>query len=154
MKTQLKNFFKSFRYAAKGVCSAFKQERNMRFHLVAAVYVYAFSLFYQFTRLEYAVITICVAGVIALELLNTAVERAVEKPGNPYDARVGQVKDIAAGAVFIFSIGAAICGLLLFWRYQTVVYIVQWFFQAPWRIAAFLTVTFFAGHFIFKSEDK
>ena len=73
-------FLHSFRYAVQGVRTALREERNLRFHVCAAFYVYLFSLFYEFTRVEYCLITIMVGGVMALELVNSSLERAVERP--------------------------------------------------------------------------
>ena len=73
-------FLHSFRYAVQGVRTALREERNLRFHVCAAFYVYVFSLFYEFTRAEYCLITIMVGGVMALELVNSSLERAVERP--------------------------------------------------------------------------
>ena len=83
-------FVDSFLYAAQGIRTAVREERNMRFHLCAAFYVYLFSLFYGFGKTEYILITLMVCGVLA-------------------------VKDMAAGAVLVFSIGCAVCGAVLFW---------------------------------------
>ena len=45
-------FVDSFLYAAQGIRTAVREERNMRFHLCAAFYVYLFSLFYGFGKTE------------------------------------------------------------------------------------------------------
>lgn len=108
-------FLDSFRYAAQGICAAVRQERNMRFHLCAAFYVYLFSLFYRFGKTEYMLITLMVCGVLALELVNSSLERTVERPAPDQYRTAGVVKDMAAGAVLVFSIGCAVCGVLLFW---------------------------------------
>ncbi len=108
------SFAASFRYAAQGIRAALREERNLRFHLCAACYVYFFSLFYPFGRTEYLLITLMVCGVLALELVNSAVERAVDKPSPEHDRAAGAAKDMAAGAVLVFSIGCAACGLALF----------------------------------------
>lgn len=56
-------FVDSFLYAAQGIRTAVREERNMRFHLCAAFYVYLFSLFYGFGKTEYILITLMVCGV-------------------------------------------------------------------------------------------
>lgn len=108
-------FYASFLYAAQGIRTALREERNMRFHLCTAFYVYLFSAFYDFTRTEYCLITIMVGGVLALELVNSSLERTVERPSPDRYRTAGVVKDMAAGGVLVFSIGAAVCGVLLFW---------------------------------------
>lgn len=120
-------FFRSFGYAAKGVCAALREERNMRFHLCAALYVYIASAFMGFSTVEYALLTILVCGVMALELVNSAVERAVAAPDSAHWLAAGAAKDMAAGAVLVFSIGAAVCGVLLFWRPARLLAMGGWF---------------------------
>ncbi len=108
-------FFRNFGYAFKGVYVTILNERNMRVHVCAAFYVYIFSFFYDFSRTQYAVLTVVVGGVFALELVNTALERDVSNPPPDRYQVAGVVKDIAAGAVLVFGIAAAVCGVLLFW---------------------------------------
>ena len=98
-------FVDSFLYAAQGIRTAVREERNMRFHLCAAFYVYLFSLFYGFGKTEYILITLMVCGVLALELVNSSLERTVERPAPD--------RYMTAGVVF--SIGCAVCGAVLFW---------------------------------------
>ena len=107
-------FVDSFLYAAQGIRTAVREERNMRFHLCAAFYVYLFSLFYGFGKTEYILITLMVCGVLALELVNSSLERTVERPAPDRYMTAGVVKDMAAGAVLVFSIGCAVCGAVLF----------------------------------------
>ena len=95
-------FLHSFLYAVQGVRTALREERNLRFHVCTAFYVYVFSLFYEFTRTEYCLITMMVGGVMALELVNSSLERAVERPVPERYMTAGAVKDMAAGAVLLF----------------------------------------------------
>ena len=111
----MRAFFRNFGYAFKGIYITILNERNMRVHLCVAFYVYVFSGFYDFSRTEYAVLTLVVFSVLALELVNTAFERSVENPAPNRYQTAGVVKDIAAGAVLVAGIGAAVCGVFLFW---------------------------------------
>lgn len=125
------SFAQSFRYAAQGIRAALREERNLRFHLCAAGYVYLFSLFYPFGRTEYLLITLMVCGVLALELVNSAIERAVDKPDRDHDKAAGAAKDMAAGAVLVFSAGCAVCGAVLFWDVAVLRAIAAFFLRHP-----------------------
>ena len=111
----MRRFFAGFGYAAQGFWAAVKEERNLRFHLCAGAYVLLASLFYSFSAVEYALLFLCIGGVIALELVNSAIERSVESPDPAHWRAAGGAKDMAAGAVLVFSIGCAVCGAVLFW---------------------------------------
>lgn len=146
-------FYSSFVYAAQGIRAALREERNMRFHLCAAFYVYLFSAFYEFTKLEYCVITIMVVGVMALELVNSSLERTVERPTPDRYCTAGVVKDMAAGAVLVFSIGSAVCGFLLFWDLQAFARMF-WFFTHYWfALIALCASLAGAWIFVFRRKD-
>ena len=52
--------------------------------------------------------------MLALELMNSAVERVVDLLTTERHPLAKQAKDLAAGAVLIYAIGSAIIGLILF----------------------------------------
>lgn len=145
-------FFSSFRYAANGIITALKQERNLRFHLCTGFYVILFSLFYEFTKAEYCVLVLAICGVMAMELVNSALERTVSNPEPARWLTAGVVKDMAAGAVLVFSIGAAVCGVILFWQPSTLIKIGEWFFSRP--LMLLLLVASFVVSWVFIFHPK
>lgn len=148
MKNNIAAFFKAFTYAAKGICHAVTHERNMRFHLCAAVTVIILSLFYDFTRTEYWLLFLCIGSVISSELVNTAVESAVDLTADgKFSDRAKNAKDCAAGAVLVSAVFAAVCGISLFWDISVFKRIILWFSDNLW--AAFIAVIWFAAAFAF-----
>lgn len=145
----MRAFLRGFGCAGRGFLTAVKSECNLRFHLCAAVYVYLLSLFYGFSRAEYALLTVIVGGVIALELVNTAIERIVNRLSPGWDKTAGAIKDIAAGAVLVFSVAAAVCGFMLFWRAEVFAAIGA-FFMARWWLLVLLAASLAgSGWFVF-----
>lgn len=110
----MKALLKSFVYAFNGIISALKTQRNFRIHIVAAMYVTAFSLFYDFSKIEYIMLVLTFVIVISLELVNTALENAVDLCSIEYNKLAEKAKDCAAGAVLIAAIGAVVVGIFLF----------------------------------------
>lgn len=147
-------FIDSFIYAAQGIRAAVREERNMRFHLCAAFYVYLFSLFYDFTSTQYALLTIMVVGVMALELVNSSIERVMERPAPERYRTAGVVKDMAAGAVLIFSIGCAIAGAFLFWNVAVFQKMLQYFLTHPVALCALLVTLPTAWWFVFGRKGE
>lgn len=147
----MRKFLRSFYYAGKGLYQVILQERNFRFHLCAAVYVYVFSLFYSFSRVEYCVLTILVGGVLAFELANSALERAVGPPplNKEPDRRLAQSKDMAAGAVLVFAVAAAVCGIFLFWNIPVFAQICSFFVHNIITLVVFLLSLVASYWFIF-----
>ncbi|WP_432651043.1 diacylglycerol kinase family protein [Huintestinicola sp.] len=148
MKSELKAFFKAFTYAFSGIVHGIKRERNIRFHLCAAVTVLAFMGFYDLTAVEKCVIFLCIGGVISAELINTAVENAVDMYSTEKSPGAKAAKDCAAGAVLVMSVCAAVCGFVIFWDRAVFAEIGKFFARRPialmgaavWAVTAFLFV--------------
>lgn len=150
----MRRFFAGFGYAANGFWAAVKEERNLRFHLCAGAYVLLASLFYSFSRVEYALLFVCIGGVIALELVNSAIERSVESPDPAHWRAAGGAKDMAAGAVLAFSIAAAAVGVALFWQPDVLRAIFGWLLEHPWAMALLAASLVGAWFFVFWPERK
>ena len=106
-KTGIGRFFKGFVYAFEGVVSCIKTERNMRFHIGVAVLVILLMRFYGLSAAETAAVYICIGLVISLELVNTAVEAAVDMACKDKNPLAKKATDWAAGAVLI---AGSFCG--------------------------------------------
>ncbi len=108
------NMVKSFRYAGNGVKVAFKNEPNFRVHVVFAVVSILLAFYFQFSATKFAILVLTVMLVIILELINTAIEKVVDKISPHYSPLAKIAKDVSAAAVLIAAIGAILIGLLLF----------------------------------------
>ena len=61
----------------------------------------------------WALICLCVALVVALEAMNSALEYLIDRLHPELHEEIGCAKDAAAGAVLLASIGAAVVGALM-----------------------------------------
>lgn len=153
-KNGLKRVGKSFFCAFRGIVYCVRHERNLRFHLVAVLYVLYFSTFYGFSRAEYAVLALVCAFVIAAELMNTALEVVIDKISPRFNVFAMIGKDIAAGAVLVSAIAAVIVGVILFWDIPTFVRIFD-FFISGWLPPLFLFVSAVLSFlFIFSAKER
>lgn len=107
-------FVVSVRNASRGIISAIKSERHMRFHTLAAVLVLLAGWLFKLSQVEWMIVIIVIVGMLSLELVNTALETLVDLVEPQHHPMAGKVKDIAAGACLVFAIGAAIIGCILF----------------------------------------
>ena len=142
-------FIKSVGYALKGIGTGIKNERNVRIDIVAAFYVFAFSVFYDFSKTEYLILILVCFNVLAFELMNTAVERSVDKPDDAHYMQAGEAKDTAAGGVLLSAIGAAIIGILLFWDTEVFKEIYEYFTTDKSSWFLFVVVSVGAYRFIY-----
>ncbi len=113
----MKNFFKSFIYALKGLWAATADQRNLKVQLVVAVIVVIAGFYFSITGVEWCIILICIALVMGLELVNTAIENLVDLVTIERHPLAGKIKDIAAGAVLAVSVISLIIGLIVFRKY-------------------------------------
>jgi diacylglycerol kinase (ATP) len=103
----------SFNFAFQGLVYAVRFQRNMRIHLAIAVLVLIASVFLNLSRLEFAVVVFAIAFVIAMELLNSALEKVVDIATSQTDPRAKAAKDLAAGAVLVAAINAVVVAYLV-----------------------------------------
>ena len=104
----------SFKYAFQGLQHLLKSQHNAWIHSLAAVIVTCFSFYFRISRTEWIFVIFAIGFVFAAELLNTALERLTDIVSPEKQARAGQVKDLAAGAVLVAAITALIIGLIIF----------------------------------------
>lgn len=109
-----RRFFRSFQFAAQGIGTALKREQNIRFHVAAAVVVVLAGFLTDLSYMEWLVIVLLIGGMVALELINSAIERVVDLATSELHPLAKQAKDMAAGAVLVFAVASAIIGLLIF----------------------------------------
>ncbi len=89
----------------------------MKIHLAIGGLVIGVSLFLHVSKIDFAILLILISLVLVSELLNTSIEILLDMISQEYRKDIKHVKDIQAGAVFIFSIFSAIIGFLIFWPY-------------------------------------
>jgi len=104
---------RSFEHAYRGVVSAVRSQRNMRFHVLAAVGVLVLSLLVGVSELELAVLVLTILVVFVTEMLNTAMEFVVDLVTTEYHPLAKLAKDVSAGAVLVSSVGAVLVGYLV-----------------------------------------
>lgn len=109
---QLKDSFKN---AFRGIYQVFKTESNIKLHSLAAVLAVILAFILDFNTYEWTFIVIAIVIVIVTEILNTAVEYAIDMVcGDTYNEIAKYAKDIAAGATLISAISAIVIGALLY----------------------------------------
>lgn len=106
--------FESFNFAIEGILHTLRTQRNMRIHLVLAVGVLAAAVALNVDRFELIALILAIGFVLLAEMVNTAIESAVDLATTSFDPMAKLAKDIAAGAVLISSVVAAAVGYLVF----------------------------------------
>ena len=107
-------FIKSFTHALRGIVFLFNSQVNARIELIITGIVIIAGILFRISISEWLVILLCIALVLSLEGINTAIEIFADKLHPDFDKEIGKVKDVSAGAVLIASIVAAIIGFIIF----------------------------------------
>ena len=141
-------FFKSFKYAFRGIVYCINNERNMRIHTVAALYVFVFSFFFKMSRTSYAILFLTVASVMMAELFNTVSEELSDMAAASFNPVVRIIKDMAAGGVLVCAFFAVAVGVCLFWQPASFVKIISFFISSPPMFLVLLCVTALSVAFI------
>ncbi|WP_101844322.1 diacylglycerol kinase family protein [Halobacillus sp. Marseille-P3879] len=101
-------------FAINGIIAAFRNERNLRIHLIISIIVVVFGGIFKVSSLEWALLVLTIALVITLEMINSSIERVMNYLAPEVHHLVGAIKDIAAGAVLIAAISSIIIGFIIF----------------------------------------
>ena len=107
-------FIKSFANALRGMGQLFKSQPNARIELLCAFVAIFCAFIFKIDYTEWFVILLCIALVLGLEGINTAIELLADKVHPGIDTEIGKAKDVAAAAVLIASVVAFIIGFIIF----------------------------------------
>jgi len=110
----IREFIKSVGYATHGIRRVWQEEQNFRIQVFVGALVLGGMFALGLGIAEKAILTLVVAMVLVLELLNSAVERVVDMLKPRLHHYVEEIKDVTAATVLVGSIAAAVIGLMIF----------------------------------------
>lgn len=96
--------------------ATFHSERNMKFHICAAIIALACSLWLQISMERFMLVLLAITLVISAELMNTAVEKAVDLAMPDQHPLAKAAKDAAAGAVLVTAVFAIAVAIYVFYK--------------------------------------
>lgn len=104
---------RSFAHAIDGIIAGLKAERNMVIHFGVTMLVIVLGFLLRLRAWEWTILIILFALVLAAELINTAVEAAVDLISPDQTEKARLAKDTAAGAVLLCALAAAVVGIII-----------------------------------------
>lgn len=115
LKTQGKEkFSKSVGHALDGIEYAINNERNIKIQIILGVIASVMGFLLEISVIEWVVVILLMATILALELINTAIERTVDLITKDYEELAKVSKDMAAGAVLVVSMFSVVIGILIY----------------------------------------
>ncbi len=108
------SFSHSVKHAIDGIDYTISHERNFKIELCFAILVIIASVILKVNITEWVILTLTIAMVLVLEIINTSIERCVDLVTKEYEDLAKIAKDTAAGAVFVMSIFSVSIGICIF----------------------------------------
>ena len=105
----------SFTWAFEGIVYVLRTQRNMQIHVAAAFLALIAALLLNMSGLEIAAILGAISLVLVAEMMNTAVEAAIDAVVTTYHPLVKIAKDVAAGAVLVATVNALAIAYFVFY---------------------------------------
>jgi diacylglycerol kinase len=105
---------RSFIAAGRGLVRLVRSEPNFQIHLLAAVVAVGLGFWLGLSKPEWLILILTISLVLAMEALNSSVEKLTDFLEPRWHPLARATKDLAAAAVLVASIGAALIGLGIF----------------------------------------
>ncbi len=105
---------RAFAFAFRGIVEAWKSELHFQIQTVIAIVVIVVGIWLRITLVEWSLITLAISLVLTAELINTAIEKTLDRISDEIHPLTKSAKDIAAGAVLLSACGSVMIGLLVF----------------------------------------
>ena len=100
--------------AFRGLYDGTRGQGSFAAHFLIAAAVIVAGFVFRVTVIEWCVLTICIASVLAAEMFNCAIERLAKAITPEHNEHVGRALDMASAAVLITAFGSVAIGLLIF----------------------------------------
>ena len=111
---QTQSLLQSFANAFVGISTFFTADRNGKIHIAITLVVLAAGFAFKITAIEWMIILLCIAIVIALEMMNNALEKLCDKVEPDHNQVIKIIKDVSAAAVLWTTIISIVIGLIIF----------------------------------------
>ncbi len=103
----------SFRNAFSGISYALRTQRNARIHLGVTLAVLVLGVWLQIGAEDWVPLIVAAGLVWTAELINTALEAAIDLTSPQEHSLAKASKDVSAGAVLLAAAAAALVGILI-----------------------------------------
>ena len=105
---------KAFSCAWEGITYAFTSQRNLKIHLAFAVIAVVLGFALRISEAGWLAVVLSIALVMALEIVNTAVESVVDLVSPEWHILAKRAKDCAAGAVYLAAFASIVVACIVF----------------------------------------
>ena len=111
---QLRRHHISFRHAFEGISNAVTTQPNFKIHILFSLLAVWAGIYFRIDVYEWLFLSLTIFIGLGFELINTAIEHVVDLVTKDYRLEAKFAKDTAAGAMFIYTLGAILVATLIF----------------------------------------
>ena len=109
-KKGIKRTLRTFKFSIDGLAYAYKNEQSMLIHALGTVFTVVLGIIYSLSLTEWALVFIALGVILASELINTAIEAAVDLCTLEIHPLAKIAKDCGSAATFVlFLVSVVIC---------------------------------------------
>lgn len=108
---------KSIQYAVKGFFLLLTTENAIKSQVFFALIFTGLGIYFDLSRVDWALQFLAIGLVLSVESLNTAVEKVCDFIHPEHHSKIGFIKDVASGAVTFAALTALVIGLLIYLPY-------------------------------------
>ena len=114
LKSKDKRTFKgSVKNCLDGI-SYVTKKKNFKREIALGIIALTLSYILKIDKIEFIIVLTMICLVLTTEIINTAIERAVDLVTKEYHELARIAKDVSAGSVLVTSIFALIIGIIIF----------------------------------------
>lgn len=115
LKSKGKRTFKgSVKNCLDGISYVTKNEKNFKREIALGIIALILSYILKIDKIEFIIVLTMICLVLTAEIINTAIERAVDLVTKEYHELARIAKDVSAGSVLVTSIFSLIIGIIIF----------------------------------------
>lgn len=113
-KMSFKRFLNSFKYSVEGLTYGYGNEQSLWIHGICSIIAILLGIILQISFNQWAIVIIALVLILAVELLNTAIEAVVDLVTSEIHPLAKIAKDCASAAAFVSSIMAFVIFCFIF----------------------------------------
>lgn len=114
MKSFIVNRLKSIGFAFKGAVFLIKTEASIQIQFIIALILTGLGFYFEISTVEWLFQILAIGLVMSIEGINTAIEAMADFIHPENHKKIGLIKDIAAGAVFMAAFFSSVVGLIIY----------------------------------------
>ena len=110
-----RQLWRALQWSLKGVRAAWRHEASFRLEGYLLIVLFPLGLWLGGNGIERALLCGSLLSVLAMELVNSAVEAVVDKVSPEFHELAGRAKDMGSAAVLLLMLNVVVCWVLILW---------------------------------------